>query len=634
MYGVLVVSDDSKFLSQARSLIPNINNNISVETLNAQSRVKNVLRSTMKIDVVVCEHNPPEIDAFSVFNEMNRMDDNRPFIIVTRNIDGEVALKASDNSMDFYAVRKNDMNFFMDLIPKIVLSAEKKKAQESREVSEKRTNALMTLLMMRDREFSDILTYALEESVKLTDSTIGYIAMYDEENSKLKMAAWSRGGMEQCNMETRPITYDFDMTGIWGEPIRKKKPIIINDYEGEKTVPKAGTPRGHVQLNRLLMIPIYYNGKILATAGLGNKATKYDSEDLMQFTLFMDGLISIHHEKILEGESEKAEQNLESILQNAPVGILIVDEDMSITISNNYMMSLIDRYPLKTIGKSLRYNKDIISETILKNIEKAKLLNGRTESEHTLEKNGRNIVLKVNVSSVKNKNNEDDGFIVIVDDISEMTAINRQQANARERINLLDSLINEDIREHLAKMNVALRDGEIEKAKNTIQDSVDALTDIMNFVKEYHEVGMPELKWQNLEDSIQNAIEMNGPEGSDITYNAKGIRVLADPAFSNVFTQLIQFSKSRSNYDPTISIKCRLHEGDLIITYSDDSEGIPQEQKDSFMSGTIMDHGRRIYLAGNILKASGFTAMEQGDPDKGLVLNITVPDSKYSITWE
>ncbi len=633
MYGVLVVSDDSNFLSQAQRMIPNINNKIIVETLNVQSKVKDVLKSTKKIDVVLCEHNPPEMDAFTVFNEMNRMNYNHPFIIVTRKVDGEVAIEASDQRMDYYTVRKNDMNFFMDIVPKIVSSAERKKSQENREVSEKRNSALMTLLMMREREFSEILTYALEESVNITNSKIGYIAMYDEENNKLKMAAWSKGGMDQCKMEVRPITYDFDMTGVWGEPIRKRKPIIINDYGGEKTSSKVGTPRGHVQLNRLLMIPIYHNGKILATAGLGNKATKYDSEDLMQFTLLMDGLISIYHERILEGVSEKAERNLKGILQNAPIGILIVDEDMSIVVSNNYAMSMIDKHPLKATESSLKYNNDIISDIIRKNIEKAKSSNGSIESEHTLEKDGQNMVLKINVSSIKNKDNKDDGFIVIVDDISEITAVNRQQAIAREGINLLDSMINEDIREHLAKMDEALHE-DSEEARKIIGDGVEALTDIMNFVKEYHEVGMTELKWQDLEESIGNAVDVNELDDEDIDCNVRGIRILADPLFSNVFTQLIQFSKTRSEGDLRISIKCRLDEGNLIIIYSDNCKSIPPEQKDDLMSGKGMDHGRRIYLAGSILKASGFIATEQGHSDEGLVLNITVPDSKYSISWE
>jgi hypothetical protein len=212
---------------------------------------------------------------------MNRINDVRPFIITTSQVDGEAAIDAFDKRMDYYLARKNLVNFSMDLATKIVLCAERRRSEENRDISDRRMRALMTLLMMRERDFGDVLNYALEESVALTNSTIGYIAMYDEDANKLKMAAWSKGGLEQCKMDARPTTYDFDLTGIWGEPIRQGRPIIVNDYQNEKVIPKAGTPRGHVQLNRLLMIPIYHKGKILATAGIGNKATKYDSEDLM-----------------------------------------------------------------------------------------------------------------------------------------------------------------------------------------------------------------------------------------------------------------------------------------------------------------------------------------------------------------
>ena len=96
MYGVLILSDDSRFLSQSREFIPNINDKIRVETLNNPSMLKDVLKSHMRIDVVVCDHNPSEIDAFEIFNEMSRINDLRPFIIVTRDVDGEVALEASE----------------------------------------------------------------------------------------------------------------------------------------------------------------------------------------------------------------------------------------------------------------------------------------------------------------------------------------------------------------------------------------------------------------------------------------------------------------------------------------------------------------------------------------------------------
>ena len=74
--------------------------------------------------------------------------------------------------------------------------------------------------------------------------------------------------------------------------------------------------------------------------------------------------------------------------------------------------------------------------------------------------------------------------------------------------------------------------------------------------------------------------------------------------------------------------------GDLMITYSDNGEGIPYEEKSDFVSGKNMNRGRGVYLAISILKACGFGAIESGVPGKGMVLNIIVPASKYSIAWE
>ncbi len=633
MYGVLVVSRDSNFISQASRFIPNINKKIKVETLNDPSKIREALRSTSPIDVVVCDHDPPNIDAFSIFNEMNRIADMRPFIITTLQVDGEVAIKAFDQKMDYYLSREKTMNYLMDLCPKIVLCAEKRISEENRTISEKRIAALMSLLLMRERDFIEILNFALEESVTLTNSAIGYIAMYDEDTNKLKMAAWSKGGLKECNIENRPTTYDFDITGVWGDPIRQSKPIIINDYQNMADNLKIGTPPGHIQLNRLLMIPIYHKGKILATAGLGNKVTKYNSEDLMQFTLFMDGLISIYHERILEEESKKSEQNLKSILQNAPVGIIIVDSDMSITASNDYAMSLISYNSLDLSKESLKSNPDDLSRIILKDVENVRNSNKRFEFEHNIEKNGVNIVLKVNISKIKGDNGDNPSFIIIIDDISELVTVNRQQIIAMERINLLDNLINDDINGHLIKMKEKLHDGNKDYLEE-IEKDIEFLDEIMAFVKEYHEVGVLEPCWQDLDEILRKAVEINGFDEDSVKYNVKGVRVLADPSFVNVFSQLMQYSNAHSNGIMKCSIKCRIDAGDIMITYSDNGEGIPYEEKNKFALGTDMDHGRGIYLAVNILKVCRFNMIESGIPGKGMVVDIIVPAPKYSISWE
>ncbi len=631
MYGVLILSDDSNFLSQAKRFIPNIDNKVRVETLNNPSRLREVLKSPLKIDVIVCDHNPPGMDAFSIFNEMNRMNDLRPFMIATRTADGEVALKASDVRMDYYLVRENGINFFMNMVPKIVLCAERVRSEEFREINERRTDALVALMMMRDRDFSEILDFALEKSVSLTDSTIGYIAMYDESENKLRMAAWSRGGMEQCDIKSRQVDYDFDATGVWGEPVRQGNPIIINNYQDEKNYTKSGTPLGHVKLNRLLMIPIYHNGKILATAGLGNKATKYNSEDLMQFTMFMNGLISIYHERMLEDKTEEDKKNIDILFNNIPLGLIILDSDLSVVVKNSYARFLAPLNKIEESGNSLRNNNDDLSIKLVKKVEKVKDSGRPLEFEHIFETNGKNAVYKFNIA--ENENNEESEFIIAIDDISESVEKNRRKISTMERINQLNRLVDTEIGNILSKIKDNLKN-DSDFDKKSILDKVDLLQKTVSFSEKYHNIGSSEPIWQSLEDMLKKAAEESCTDEEHFEYKAKGVKVLADSEFYIVFTQLIEFSRLNSDGIPSISVRCELIDGSLVIIYSDSGKGIPDEEKEILTDGDIMSLGKEMFLAISILKAEKFEIKEQGVYGKGLEFRIKVPSSNYSVSWD
>lgn len=632
MYRALIVSRDSKLLSQTKRSIVNINSNIEVETLDDPSKVMDVLDAKY-IDVVVCDYNPPITDAFQIFSEMTRKNDLRPFMITTEEADGEVAIRAFELRMDYYLSRGNFMNFCMDLASKIVLCTERKRLELERVINERRMNALMNLVKMREKEFGEILNYALEESVALTNSTIGYIAMYDEKEGKLKMEAWSRGGMDRCKMDNRQIVYDFDLTGLWGEPIRQNRPVIVNDYQNDDTGKKKGTPHGHVQLSRLMMIPIYHNSKILATAGVGNKTQEYTQDDLVQFTLLMDGLMSIYHERMLEGESKRSERNLRELLQNAPVGIMILDNDMSVIVVNDYVKSMLSLQSTTLLKESSQSNQNELSVLISNDIEKVRDSGQKVESEHTIERDGLNLVFRVSVAKTRGKNSEDTSFIVVIDDISELALASIGYIKAMERIDLLEAFISEDVWKFMANT-----EKEMEKIQSPLADSVrndaGALRRSIVAIREYPDVSGPGPQWQSLEDILYKVKERDVLNGNRLEYNAKGIRILAEPAFHIVFSQLLDYSSANGKNAVKCSIKCKLDGLDLLIRYSDNSAGIPYEKKDDFVSGTTISQGGGIYLALSIIKACRFQVKEVGIPGKGMIVDIVVPANKYSVSWE
>ena len=89
-------------------------------------------------------------------------------------------------------------------------------------------------------------------------------------------------------MQDKPIVYPLETTGLWGESVRQRKPIITNDYAAPDPH-KRGTPEGHVPIVRHMNIPVFQGDRIVAVAGVGNKSTDYDEGDLRQLQLLMDG---------------------------------------------------------------------------------------------------------------------------------------------------------------------------------------------------------------------------------------------------------------------------------------------------------------------------------------------------------
>ena len=81
----------------------------------------------------------------------------------------------------------------------------------------------------------------------LTKSKIGYLAFANEDETVLTMHSWSKEAMAECAVADKPIVYPVESTGLWGEAVRQRRPIVTNDYAADNAW-KKGLPVGHVGL--------------------------------------------------------------------------------------------------------------------------------------------------------------------------------------------------------------------------------------------------------------------------------------------------------------------------------------------------------------------------------------------------
>jgi len=166
-----------------------------------------------------------------------------------------------------------------------------RKAQENIELNQMRQATLLKLYEMQAQPVNELYDYVLDASLPLTLSDIGFLGFVSQDESQMTIHAWSKGVMEQCLVHNKPLVFNVAESGIWGEAIRQKRPVIINDYAASEL--KKGFPDGHVEISRFMAVPLIDDGKIVAMAAVGNKKNQYAEQDVKQLQLLIEGMWQI-----------------------------------------------------------------------------------------------------------------------------------------------------------------------------------------------------------------------------------------------------------------------------------------------------------------------------------------------------
>jgi len=185
--------------------------------------------------------------------------------------------------------------------------SERKRAEESNALNSQRIQTLLQLNQMQDATLQEITDYVLEEAVRLTQSTIGYLAFLNEDESVLTMHSWSKSAMAQCAIQDKPIIYPVATTGLWGEAVRQRRPVYTNDYAAANPL-KKGYPQGHVAVKRHMNVPVFEGSRIVIVAGVGNKNGKYDESDASQLTLIMESMWRMLERMRTEDKLKRSEE--------------------------------------------------------------------------------------------------------------------------------------------------------------------------------------------------------------------------------------------------------------------------------------------------------------------------------------
>ena len=125
----------------------------------------------------------------------------------------------------------------------------------------------------------ELLQETINEIEVLTGSTIGFFHFIEEDQKTLWLQAWSTNTLENmCKAEGKGSHYSVEQAGVWADAIRERRPVIHNNYAVLEH--RKGTPEGHAEIIREMVVPILRNNRVVAILGVGNKANNYNSTEI------------------------------------------------------------------------------------------------------------------------------------------------------------------------------------------------------------------------------------------------------------------------------------------------------------------------------------------------------------------
>lgn len=197
---------------------------------------------------------------------------------------------------------------------------ERKRAEASIRLNEERLKGLLELSRMGDATEQELIEFALEEGVRLTESKGGYLHYFDEETGGIRLCSWSKDVRLECGAE-KVTHYPLDKAGVWADSVRRREPVVHNDFQNLPD--RKGYPEGHFPVYRHMSVPVTIDGRIIALAGVGNKETDYTEDDVRQLALLMTETWRIIQKNKIVKLLRESEEKHRQLFINAQEGIFV-----------------------------------------------------------------------------------------------------------------------------------------------------------------------------------------------------------------------------------------------------------------------------------------------------------------------
>lgn len=518
-----------------------------------------------------------------------------------------------------------------------------------------RLESLQRITHFKTESFQEFLDFALSEALMLTKSKIGYIYYYNEKTQRFTLNTRSKEVMKECSVEMPQTEYDLDKTGIWGEAVRKRQPMVVNDFKAFHPLRK-GTPDGHVPIRNFLSIPVSINDEIVAIVGVANKQENYNSTDITQLELLMNSTWKIIENKRMNIALKESEARYRLISDYSTDWEIYRDEKGKLV----YCSPAVERvlgYTVEEFMQEMPYEKYIHPddiEVVITNIQR--LINREKLSGgiyRFIKKNGSLIYLDVHAQSVITNDGQFRGFRLSGRDITEKILLEQQLRELNATKDKFFSIISHDLRSPMSSLlgfsELLYQNEELSGQKrkqyigyvyNIARNTYNLLENLLTWARSqsgHMEFHPARLNLKEKSDEIFTIFQSDAQRKKIDLINSitNDIDVIADENMLNmVLRNLITNAIKFTNTDGCITIGAESGDRSVEICVSDTGVGMSEEIKSTlFKTGLINSQpgtrnekgtGLGLVLCKDFIEKHGGKIWVKSEPGIGSVIKFTL----------
>jgi PAS domain S-box-containing protein len=134
----------------------------------------------------------------------------------------------------------------------------------------------------------ELFQFALDQVEDLSDSFVSFLYIMEGDEIAPGRQIWSTRTLQSMRHADTLIPYHTSVrqAEVWVQAVRQARPMIYNNYSELSS--KARLAQDHIQLSRLLVVPVVRGEEVVALFSVGNKSAPYSESDAERIAAFID----------------------------------------------------------------------------------------------------------------------------------------------------------------------------------------------------------------------------------------------------------------------------------------------------------------------------------------------------------